>query len=72
MAKKKNMAKVHYNPETDTFELWLKTSKETEWGFCCSTKCRMVEGDTEANFIHFSFLREVMNCLALGYEVFQD
>lgn len=71
MAKAKMMAKVHYNREEDAFELWIKSSSEKEWGFSCSSKCRKVEGDTEANHIHFSFLREVMQCLELGYDVFE-
>lgn len=70
MAKKNMMAKVHYNPETDSFELWLNC--DGEWGFSCSTKCRTVEGDTEPNFIHFTFLKEVLRCIKLGYDVFED
>lgn len=72
MAKQKKLAKVHYNSEEDSFELYIMTGNDTEWGFCCSSKCRVVEGDTEANFIHFSFLKEVMKCIKLGYEVFED
>ena len=71
MAKRNMMAKVHYNSEEDSFELYLKTGKDEEWGFACSSKCRAVEGDTEANFIHFTFLKEVLNCIELGYDVFE-
>lgn len=69
MAKQKKLAKVHYNPETDSFELWIMT--DGEWGFSCSSKCRKVEGDTEANHIHFSFLKEVLKCIKLGYDVIE-
>lgn len=71
MAKRKMMAKVHYNDKTDTYELWLKRSDEDEWGFSQSAKCMRVEGDTGANHVHYSFLRAVMECLRLGYEVFE-
>lgn len=69
MAKQKKLAKVHYNSDTDSFELWLK--RDDEWGFSCSTKCRAAEGDTEPNFIHFTFLKEVLKCIQLGYEVIE-
>lgn len=71
MAKHKNMAKVHYNPEEDSFELYLKNYDDEEWGFSCSSKCRTVEGFDEPNFIHYTFLKEVLKCLKLGYEVFE-
>lgn len=71
MAKRKMMAKVHYNEAEDSFELYIKTGNDDEWGFSCSTKCRAVEGDSETNFIHFTFLKKVMECLKLGYEVFE-
>lgn len=69
MAKQKMMAKVHYNAEEDSFELWIRNSDKEEWGFSCSTKCRAIEGETETNFIHFSFLKEVLQCIKLGYDV---
>ena len=71
MAKQKMMAKVHYNEQEDSFELYIRNNDKEDWGFCCSSTCRTVEGDTEANFIHFTFLKEVMKCLKLGYEVFE-
>lgn len=70
MAKRKMMAKVIYNKEEDSFELWINTGDG--WGFSRSTKCRIVEGDTEANFIHYSFMKEILNCINLGYEVFEE
>lgn len=69
MAKRKMMAKVQYNEQEDSFELWIRTSDKEEWGFSRSSKCRAIEGDTETNFIHFSFLKEVLKCIQLGYEV---
>jgi hypothetical protein len=72
MAKKQMaQAKVHYNEERDSFELWIRSSEKEEWGFCCSTQCQALEGENEANFIHFTFLKEVMNCIKLGYDVFE-
>ena len=67
----KSQAMVKYNQNEDTFELYIRNHEKEDWGFCCSTKCRAVEGETETNFIHFSFLRRVMECLRLGYEVFE-
>lgn len=70
MAKQKKLAKVHYNPEEDSFELWLMC--DGEWGFSCSARCYTVEGDTDANHIHFSFLRKVLECIKLGYDVIEE
>ncbi len=73
MAKsKKNYAKVVYNASGDCFELWIKTADMDEYGFSCSTKCRALNGKTETNFIHFSFLKEVLKCIKLGYEVYEE
>ena len=69
MAKQNKLARVHYNEREDAFELYIYDNESKEWGFSCSTKCRAIEGETEANFIHFTFLKEVMKCLKLGYEV---
>lgn len=63
-------AKVVYNEANDSFELWLRTSPDVDWGFSCSAKCYTVKGDAEANHIHFSFMKEVVRCAELGYEVF--
>lgn len=70
MAKQKKLAKVHYNPAEDSFELWLMI--DGEWGFSCSATCYAVEGDTEANHIHFSFLKKVLECIKLGYDVIEE
>ena len=72
MAKKqKPLAKVHYNPDEDSFELRIYDSHTDEWGFVCSTKCRAVKGDPETNHIHFTFLKEVLKCIRLGYDVIE-
>lgn len=69
MAKNQKMqAMVKYNNDNDAFELWIKCS-DGEWGFCRSTQCRALEGETEANFIHYAFLTEVLKCAMLGYEI---
>lgn len=70
--KKIKQAKVRYNAQEDSFELWLRNSEDEEWGFSRSAKCYTVEGDKEPNHIHFSFLKEVLKCIVLGYEVFED
>ena len=62
---------VKYNSEGDKFELFIRSNDKEEWGFCCSTQCRAIEGETETNFIHFTFLKEVLNCIKLGYEVIE-
>ena len=72
MAKKqKAQAMVKYNKTKDAFELYIRSGEKEEWGFCCSTQCKAIEGETETNFIHFSFLKEVLKCIKLGYEVFE-
>lgn len=70
MAKKqKSQAMVNYNPVQDSFELYIRGSEKEEWGFCCSTQCMAIEDETETNFIHHTFLNEVLKCASLGYEI---
>ena len=71
MAKQKKQAMVKYNESNDSFELYIRCNEKAEWGFSRSTKCRSVEDEVETNFIHFSFLREVLRCIELGYDVFE-
>ena len=69
MAKTEKQATVKYNEDTDSFELWLRNSPNEDWGLSSSAKCMSIEDEVETNFIHFSFLREVLNCITLGYKV---
>ena len=71
MVKQKCMAKVQYNEREDSFELWIRTNEKEEWGFCRSAQCRAIGDETETNFINFTFLKEVLKCIKLGYEVFE-
>lgn len=72
MAKKqKAQAMVHYNQNEDAYELYIRSNEHEEWGFSCSAKCRAIEGETETNFIHFSFLKELLDCIAWDYQVFE-
>ena len=70
MKKQNKMAKVYYNPYTDSFELWINT--DGKWGFCCSSKCQALKEGQETTHIHFGFLKEVLKCIKLGYTVFED
>lgn len=71
MAKQKKQAMVKYNPVGDVYELYLRNGEKEEWGFSCSARCWAIEGETETNFIHYSFLIEVLKCIHLGYEIFE-
>jgi hypothetical protein len=71
MAKQKKQAMVRYNEEKDRYELYLRNNDNEEWGFSYASKCVATEGSTETNFIYFGFLRELMNCINLGYEVIE-
>lgn len=72
MAKNQKMqAMVKYNNDNDAFELWIRRSDgdDGDWGFCSSAKCYALGDEPEANFIHYSFLIEVLKCAMLGYEI---
>lgn len=72
MAKKqKPQAMVEYNKEADSFILYIRSDENEKWGLSKIAKCYAVEGETETNFIHFTFLKEVLQCLKLGFEVFE-
>lgn len=66
----KKYAKVHYNEVTDSFELWLKNEADADWGFSRAAKCVPAQKDPDTNYIHFSFMKEIVKCAELGYEVF--
>lgn len=69
MAKQEKQAMVHYNEKKDRYELYLRNNGNEEWGFAYAANCVAAEGSTETNFIYFGFLRELLNCINLGYEV---
>lgn len=71
MAKQKKQAMVHYNEEKDRFELYLRNNTDDEWGFSRASKCLAVEDSPETTHIHYTFLKEVLQCLKLGYEVIE-
>ena len=70
MKKQKKTAMVRYNKHQDAFELYIRDA-DGDWALCCSSKCRAVEGETEKTHIHFSFLKEVLRCIELGYDVIE-
>ena len=63
-------AKIVYNEATDAFELWLRSDPDADWGFSIAAKCVPSKNDPETNYIHFSFMKEILKCAELGYEVF--
>lgn len=68
--KKELLAKVTYNDAEDAFELWLYDNDSREWGFSRSAKCQTLDGqEGEAEFIHFSFMTEILRCATLGYKI---
>lgn len=72
MKKQNKMAKIHYDRVDDRYILFLRNNDDEEWGFSCSAKCRAAEGgDGATDFIHYSFLREVLQCAALGYKIIE-
>lgn len=62
-------ARVIYNEKDDTFEVQFTSDGEwvTETAYTCQPSARNTMGD--ANFIHFSILRELAKLEYLGYEI---
>lgn len=69
--KKKPQAKIIYRASEDTFELWIKGVEEKEYDFCRSAKCRKAKDipDDDYNYIHYSFMIELLRTIELGYDV---
>ena len=69
----KNLAmRISYDEENDEYVLETY-DEEYGWGFCCSSKCVRREGAEQGegtNFVHFTLIKEIMNALHLGYQVF--
>lgn len=62
-------ARVIYNDTEDTFEVQFTSDGEwvTETSYTCQPSARQTNGN--ANFIHFSILRELAKLEHLGYEI---
>mgnify|MGYP003294994370 CR=1 FL=1 len=68
--KKNLVAMVRYNDDKDAFELWIEDATTGEMKFSRSANCCMsTNGDTEANYIHYSFITEILKCATLGYTI---
>lgn len=39
------------------------------WGLIIKSYCRAIDGTSEKDFIHWSFLYEVFKCIEFGYSV---
>lgn len=62
-------ARVIYNETEDTFEVQFTSDEEwvTETTYTCQPSARQTMGD--ANFIHFSILKELAKLEHLGYKI---
>ena len=68
--KNKLAAMVRYNDENDSFELWIEDANTHDFKFSRSAKCcKSTNGDPDPNYIHYSFLAEILRCVTLGYEI---
>lgn len=68
--KKENYARVRYEKDTDSFVLELFDHETEEYEFSVSARCFKAEhGGENADYIHFSFMKEIVKCCELGYQV---
>lgn len=71
-------ARVRYcengkEPGKEGFAIELRTEEEEEWGldiFCPCVRREGAEDGEEADFIHFSALKELAKLAEYGYEIF--
>lgn len=68
--KTKLKARVRYDEKDDCFVLELWDEDFKSWGFSRSSRCVAAKGGNgETNFIHFSFMKEIVRCAELGYSI---
>lgn len=68
--KTEKLARVRYDESKDSFVLELWDNVSGEWDFSMSVRCvesMNAPGSTE--YIHFSFMKEIVKCVELGYAV---
>lgn len=66
----RKLARVRYDEKKDEFILELWDDEFRSWGFSRSARC--VEGKNTgagADFIHFSFMKAIVECCEFGYTV---
>lgn len=73
---KELMARVKYYEDTgdgkDGFAIEISTDKGETWGLDTCYFCHRREGakeSEEADYIHFSALKKLLQCINLGYEI---
>lgn len=67
--KKQKAAYVKYNENEDSFELWIECEDGTI-GFSRSAKCQALNGEGDTDFIHYSFMKEILNAISCEYHVY--
>lgn len=74
MAKKERLARVRYDKEYNmcgkTVEAYVLETYDPEYGWCLNRASGFVKkpGAAEAEYIHYSFIVEIMKLLSLGYK----
>lgn len=69
--KTEKMARVRYDEKEDSFVLELYDSECESWGLCRSTRCvDATHAPGVTDYIHFSFMKEVVRLVELGYDVY--
>jgi len=74
MAKKERWARIRYEKEYNfgdkVMEAYVLETYDPEYGWCLNRACGFQKkpGDTEAEYIHFSLIVEIMKLLSLGYK----
>lgn len=68
--KTEKLARVRYDAKEDEFVLEIWDNEFQSWGLCRAARCvDATNAPGVTDFIHFSFMKEVVRCAELGYSV---
>lgn len=71
--KTEKLARVRYDEKEDEFILELYDEESESWGFSRSARCvQSVEYPGSTDYIHFSFMKEILRCAEFGYKIYFD
>lgn len=62
----KQICRIRYNEEEDSFELEISNDGGKTWGLDVGCKCMPVNGCTE--YIHFSIINALKSAVLAGYK----
>ena len=68
----KMQARIAYNKERDSYELWLSSDSGKSWDVSLSCKCQNGKNDieeAEPMLVSIELIDSLKHCISLGYKI---